>query len=94
MNKMDFGIKNQTDLFKRVKPALISKENELKRIKKGYIKSGDVWNYLIKHKWKQTTNLSLYDMVDDILNIDNDLLDKYIKSKENKEDIKDEIELL
>ena len=51
-----------------MQPALGCKAEELKR--KGYlfIKKEDIWNALRKEKWMDARNLSLHDMVDDILN--------------------------
>ena len=74
----NFGIKNTVDLYKRLLPALNSKTRELERLKVNYIKKEDIWNFLIKYKWKTTIGLKLSDMVDDILNIDNDELIKNI----------------
>ena len=48
-----------------------------------YVKEEDVWNYLKEKKWKTEQGLSLYQMVDDILNSDSVLIDDYLKSKLN-----------
>jgi len=40
-----------------------------------------LWNYLKINKWRSSKNLLLYQMVDDILNIDNIILDNYIKDQ-------------
>ena len=48
-----------------------------------YIKEEDIWNYLKEVKWINSKNLSLYQMVNDVLNVDNILIDKYLKEKLN-----------
>ena len=66
------------ELYKRLEPALLAKVAELRRSDINYIKKEDIWNYLKVHKWSKASNLLLYQMVDDILNIDNVLLDNYV----------------
>ena len=76
MNNMNdnFGINNKIDLYKRLVPALNSKVKELEKNNIKNIKKEDIWNYFIKYKWTNIDSLSLSDMVDDILNIDNNIL--------------------
>lgn len=78
---MDFDFKSQDELFKRVHPALNVKVSELKR--KGYenIKDIDIWKCLTKLKWKNSKNLMLSDIVDDILNIDEQEISDFILNK-------------
>ncbi|MBO5375812.1 MAG: hypothetical protein J6A52_03070 [Bacilli bacterium] len=78
---MDLEIKSSLDLYKRLSPAMSCKERELKRNNIDYIKKEDVWNYLMKNKWKNAKGLTLDVMVDDILNVDNKELDRYVKDK-------------
>lgn len=83
---MDVEFNNILELYERLKPALLAKVAELKRNDINYIKIEDLWNYLKATKWSNASNLLLYQMVDDILNIDNMLLDNYIKdSVKNRE---------
>lgn len=83
---MDVEFNNILELYERLKPALLAKVAELKRNDINYIKIEDIWNYLKVTKWSCASNLLLYQMVDDILNIDNMLLDNYIKdSVKNRE---------
>ena len=66
---MELNFLSQKELFIRVQPALNSKKEEFKRL--GYIvEDTDIWNYLIKTKWKKGFNLSLSDIVEDILELD------------------------
>ena len=78
---MDFEFNSLKDLYNHLKPALETKTSELKRVGYTYIKEEDVWNYLKENKWKKAQDLSLHEMVDDILNTDNALIDSYFKNK-------------
>ena len=76
---MNNEFNTKEELFNRVKPALKIKEKDL--IKLGYsnITGLDVWNYLIESKWSKSKNLVLSDIVDDILNVDVEALNDYLK---------------
>lgn len=76
---MDIEFNNVLELYERLKPALLAKIADLKRNDINYIKIEDIWNYLRISKWSKSNNLLLYQMVDDILNIDNVILDNYVK---------------
>lgn len=76
---MEIEFENSKELFNRLKPALLSKQTELKNKGYSYIHLIDIWDYLVDRKWKQANNLSLYEMVSDILNSDNELIDDYVK---------------
>lgn len=69
------------ELYKRLKPALKTKKDEMNQLGYMYIKEIDIWNYLKEVKWINSKNLSLYQMVSDVLNADNILIDKYLKEK-------------
>ena len=78
----NFGIKTTVDLYKRLLPALNSKSKEIEKLNVNNIKKEDIWNYLIKYKWKRVNGLKLSDMVDDILNINNEeLINNILKIK-------------
>ncbi|MFA5409891.1 MAG: post-transcriptional regulator, partial [Bacilli bacterium] len=64
--------KSLSELYNRIKPALVSKNNDLKRIGINYVKEEDIWNYLKETKWVQTSDLSLSEMVSDIFNLGSD----------------------
>ena len=85
----DIEFNSIIDLYNRVKPALNSKIKELKREKYDYIKEEDVWNYLVKNKWADSSGLVLSDIVNDILHIENDKIDTFIKEehKNRKEEL-------
>lgn len=83
---MDIVFNSVQELYERLKPALRTKQNEMKREGYIYIKSDDIWNYLKEVKWKNANNLSLYEMVSDVLNVDNSMIDSYLKQKLNLND--------
>lgn len=89
----DFGINNKLDLYERVIPALNCKKRELEKLEIKNVKKEDIWNYLLKTRWENIKGLDLAQMVDDILNLDNELLVKYLKSS-NESNTSQEIELL
>jgi len=81
---MDIAFNNIKELYDRVYPALRSKVRELKKNKITYIKEVDIWNCLTQIKWKSTKGLLLSDIVDDILNIDNKIIEDYVKEEIKK----------
>ncbi len=85
---MDIEFNSVKELYERLTPALNAKVLELKRNDLDYIKKDDIWNYLKLTKWTKANNLLLYQMVDDILNLDNNILDEYVKEEIRKKVIK------
>lgn len=83
MKNMDLNFDSLEDLYKRLKPALNAKMSELEANGYGYLKPEDIWNYLKEKKWKGSHDLTLSDMVSDILNSDNALIDDYFKEMIN-----------
>lgn len=86
---MDLEFSSLKDLYLRVEPALTSKKTELDRIGLSYIDKKDIWDYLVENKWKMGIDLTLSDVVDDILNTDNTSIDKYFKEKNTSLDDED-----
>lgn len=78
---MDIEFNSLEELYNRLKPALRTKANELRMQGFTYIKEEDVWNYLKEIKWKQSKDLSLYEMVSDVLNLESEKIDGYLKGK-------------
>lgn len=70
-----------SELYNRVKPALDCKVNEIKRSEIKYITKEDIWNFLKLNIWNYKNNLTLGEMVDDILNVPIEKLDYYIKKE-------------
>ena len=89
---MDIEFNNVQELYERLIPALNTKVTELKRNDLDYIKIEDIWNYLKDSKWVGANNLLLYQMVDDILNLDNNEIDEYVKEEIRKKVIKPNLE--
>lgn len=80
---MDIEFGSIEELYKRLKPALDTKVNEMHRKGFTYIKKEDVWNYFKEIKWKKSIDLNLYQMVSDIINTEDVLIDDYLKDKLN-----------
>lgn len=74
----NINFRSLEELYQRIKPALYSKVQEIKRLKIDYIKEEDIWNYLTEHDWKERNNLTIADMTNDILNLDNDIIKSYV----------------
>lgn len=74
------GFSSLDELYKRVTPALKSKVKELKRIGVNYVQEADVWNYLKNNMWSRKSNLTLCEMVNDIITVSNIELEKYVQS--------------
>lgn len=73
------------ELYQRLLPALKTKKSEMHRQGFNYIKEEDIWNFFKETKWKKAVELSLSVMVNDVLNIDNILIDNYLKNKMRNE---------
>ena len=80
---MDIEFGSLEELYKRLKPALSTKVNEMHRKGFTYIKTEDVWNYFKEIKWKKSIDLNLYQMVSDLINTEDVLIDDYLKDKLN-----------
>lgn len=83
---MDITFESLEELMARLRPALVTKKEEMRREGFEYIKEEDIWNYLKEVKWKSSKDLTLYEMVNDILNTNNYVIDKYLKEKLNLQD--------
>ena len=51
-----------------------------------YISMLDIWNYLKLNKWRYDQNLTISEMVNDIIDVDIIKVDTFIKSQNKKED--------
>lgn len=85
---MEEEFKTLEELYLRLKPALYTKKAEMRRNGFEYIQEEDIWNYLTEIKWKKSKDLLLHEMVDDVMNIDDYIIDNYLKQKLNKTDRK------
>lgn len=66
-----YEYKSQEELYQGLIPAIHVKLKGLKKSKNVEITEDDIWNYLKETKWKNSINLTLSDMVQDILHTDN-----------------------
>lgn len=78
---MNSEINTLADLYKLLKPALKSKKREMNDLKYLYVTEKDIWNYIKENVWVNANNLTLSDMVSDILNTDNDKIGAYVASQ-------------
>ena len=84
---MDYEFSSLEELYKRVRPALQSKVDELQKYGNLSISKYDLWKCLIINKWRNETGLMLSDIVDDILNISFDEINSYYMKMINDEEI-------
>ncbi len=89
-DKIEF--QNIKQLYNRLLPALRTKKGEMKRVGITYVQEEDIWNYLKEKRWKNANDLSLYEMVNDVLNTDNNLIENYLKNKLKSRKIKINLE--
>lgn len=68
------------ELYERVLPALNTRVCELENLGVK-LKGEDIWSYLIVSKWKFGIDLTLFDVVDDILNTDYSKILDYVNDK-------------
>lgn len=80
---MELEFSSLEELFNHIKPALKTKQSEMKRNGYDYIKIEDIWNYFKEVKWKKANDLSISEMVSDIFNTSDMQIDLYLKQKLN-----------
>ncbi|MBQ9024475.1 MAG: hypothetical protein IJ105_04560 [Bacilli bacterium] len=69
---MNIEFKDIKELYKRVLPALRVKKRLF--LKKGIkINEEDIFEYLAREKWSKANNLTLSDIVSDIINVKDDV---------------------
>ena len=67
---------NQLELYKKLIPVFKVKERLIKASNTKNIGISDIWHYLAINKWKYSTNLTISDIVNDIIIIDIDIIKK------------------
>jgi len=73
-------ISSASDLYKRVLPAIETKISELKRENIKFVDHLDIWNYCVENFWKNKSDLRIYEIVDDILNVDGLKVEIFIRN--------------
>jgi len=78
---------SQKELFNSLIPAFNVK---LRIINKDYdyITKNDIWNYLKINKWCKDVGLTISEMVDDIIMVDIDKVDRFLKEYIKKQERK------
>lgn len=93
-----FEFKSIDELYKRVTPALYSKAKEIRNCGYNYVNSRDIWSYLVSHVWNKKNDLSLSELVSDILYLDNYTIYEYVLEKmkqiKNNQEKKESTEVL
>lgn len=74
------------ELYKKIEPALYSKVMEFRRNNISYIKEEDIWNYLTITVWKKADSLTISDMVNDIMALNENDMKTYIHDILRKQD--------
>ncbi len=75
----EFKFKSLGELYQKLLPAFNTKVADLKRQKIYNIREIDIWNYLKTYYWSNKKDLTLGEMVNDILSTPNDDLITYVK---------------
>lgn len=85
------GFASLEELYNRCKPALKSKLKDLTRVGIDYVQIADIWNYLRINLWNKKTNLTLGEVVNDIMNVSNVELEIYVRKlfSQNKRVVED-----
>ena len=78
-----FEYKSKEELYQGLIPALNTRIKYLKKNKIDNLTKEDIWEYLSETKWKNSIDLTLADMVQDILHTDSREIISY-KNKDKK----------
>ena len=85
---MELDISSEEELYNKVKPALRCKKHELLLYKIEFVKEEDIWEYCKTHYFHDAKYLTLYQVVDCILNTNNNEYKEYVINKLRiKEDV-------
>lgn len=68
------------ELYETLGPAFNVKMSLLKNSEYKNITKMDIWNYLKDSKWKNSIDLTIADMVNDIIHINHRDIDVYLKN--------------
>lgn len=79
-----YEYKSQLELYEGLMPAMHAKLKLLKKCHCLNVTTDDIWNYLKESKWKNSVDLTLAEMVQDILHTDNQ---EFIQYKEKEKQV-------
>lgn len=79
--------KSQKELFSSLQGAFNVKLRMIKE-EYNYITKVDIWNYLKINKWSKDKNLTISEIVHDIINVDINKVDVFLKEYIKKEERK------
>ena len=77
----EIKFKSLKELYNRILPALRSKTKELNKKGFKYIHEEDIWNFLKTYRWTVARNLDLGSMVNDVFNLNEEELDKFVREQ-------------
>ncbi len=86
----NYRFKSLEELYKRLLPAFTTKVNDFKREKYNNIKEIDIWNYLKNNLWVNKKDLTLGEMVNDILTVRITDIQEYLLEERTKNKIEPE----
>ena len=67
-------------LYQKLIPAFNVKKRLIKNSKYKNITNENIWEYLTETKWRQANNLSLPDMINDIITVDLEEIHKHMEA--------------
>ncbi len=67
---------NQKELYMALIPAFNVK-HRLMQVTKHKATNKEIWTYLTNNKWKKSHNLTISEVVNDIINVDEELINNY-----------------
>lgn len=65
-------------LYRKLLPAFKVKKRLILNSRYKHITNENIWTYLTETKWKEANNLSLPEMINDIITVDLEEINKYI----------------
>ena len=67
---------SQQELYQKLQPVFNVKKRLIKNSEYKDITNKDIWQYLIETKWKTAQNLTISDIVNDIITLDLEMITK------------------
>ena len=71
---------SQFELYNKLLPVFKVKKRLIQYSKYNHITNEDIWHYLIETKWKKSYNLQISEIINDIITLDLEELNKNINS--------------